>query len=66
MVADVVEFLRLIGGERTERFENTHILNGGGGAEYDTRNTHLHRHIILPMELQEAEFRLFLYLQEQW
>ena len=39
----------------------THILKGGG--EYDTRDTPLHRDIIVPVELQEAEFRLFLYLK---
>ena len=33
------------------------------GSEYDTRDAPLHTDIIVPVELQEAEFRLFLYLQ---
>ena len=71
MVADVVDALP------TDRWETygqilrilcyilrfTRILKGGG--EYDTRDTPLHRDIIVPVELQEAEFRLFRYLQEQ-
>ena len=32
---------------------------------YDTRDTPLHGDIIVPVVLQEAEIRLFLYLQEQ-
>ena len=33
------------------------------GSEYDTRDAPLRTDIIVPVELQEAEFRLFLYLQ---
>ena len=41
----------------------TRILKGGG--EHDTHDTPLHRDIIVLVELQEVEFRLFRYLQEQ-
>ena len=41
----------------------TCILKGGG--ENDTRDTPLHRDIIVPVELQEAEFRPFRFFQEQ-
>ena len=52
-------------------FENTllyiafYLHSQGGEGEYDTRDTPLHRDIIVPVELQEAEFWPPRYLQEQ-